>query len=121
MVLVDTSVWVEHLRRGHAELIQLLDSGAVVTHPFVIGELACGSLRNRAQILGLLHRLPRTPRATEQEVLAMIEQRALPGRGIGYVDAHLLAAAMLGAASLLSLDRRLREIARELKLGFEPT
>ena len=115
MILVDTSVWVDHLRSGDAALAGALEAGDVCTHAFVIGELACGRLRNRAEVLGLLERLPRVSSATDGEVLELIEARGLMGRGLGWVDAHLLAAVLLAPGTRLwSRDRRLGEVAAEL-------
>lgn len=116
MVLVDTSVWIDHLRGGDENLTAALEQGRVLTHPFVIGELACGNLRRRADIMRLLGELPHAPVASDTEVLAFIERRRLMGRGIGLVDAHLLASVTLaGSASLLTRDRRLAAIATELR------
>ena len=106
-VLVDTSVWVDHLRRGNARLAALLGQGRVVSHPFVVGELACGQLANRSEILSLLRALPAAPLADHDEALTMLDQHRLMGRGLGWIDVHLLAAAMLAACSLWTLDRRL--------------
>jgi predicted nucleic acid-binding protein len=119
-MLVDTSVWVEHLRRGDPKLIALLGQDEVECHPFVIGELACGSLRRRAEVLTLLQRLPQVPVVANDEVLAFIERHRLMGRGIGWIDAHLLASAALGNTLIWSRDRRLAEVARELHLYAEP-
>ena len=118
MVLVDTSVWVNHLRHGNGVLATLLDETQVLVHPFVIGELACGHLSNRTRILALLHRLPPAPRATDSEVLAFIERRSLMGVGVGYVDTHLLAAAALGRVPILTSDRRLARVASGLGLAY---
>lgn len=108
MILVDTSVWVDHLRAGETALADLLKHGRVLTHPFVIGELACGNLRNRDDVLGLLRKLPSAPTATDEEVLFFIERHRLHGLGIGYIDAHLLAAVSLAdTASLWTRDKRL--------------
>lgn len=116
MVLVDSSVWIDHLRHGHAALASALEEGNVLTHPFVIGELACGTLRRRAEILRLLKELPQAPVATNAEVLEFIERRKLMGRGIGFVDAHLLASVTLtGSATLLTKDRRLAAVAAGLE------
>ncbi len=112
MILVDTSVWIDHLRSGNRTLISLLDREEVLTHPFVIGELACGRMRNRQQILELIGRLPGARVADHEEVLAFVERDRLFGRGIGWVDAHLLAAALLSHAMLFTLDRRLSRLAR---------
>jgi predicted nucleic acid-binding protein len=117
-VLVDTSVWIDHLRHGHATLALALEEGNVLTHPFVIGELACGNLRRRAEILRLLGELPQAPVASNAEVLEFIERRHLMGRGIGFVDAHLLASVTLaGSARILTADRRLAEVATQLESG----
>ncbi len=118
MILVDTSVWVDHLRAGDAALAADLEAGAVCMHPFVLGELACGNLRNRAELLDLLARLPAAPVASDAEALEFIERRTLFGRGIGYIDAHLLAAvALSGTDRLWTRDRRLAEVAAELSLA----
>lgn len=117
-ILADTSVWVDHLRSGNAALEAALENGDVITHPFVIGELACGNLRDRRELLGLLDALPSAPVATSAEALGFIERHRLMGRGIGYVDVHLLASALLaGDARLWTLDRRLAAIASALKLA----
>jgi predicted nucleic acid-binding protein len=114
MVLVDTSVWVEHLRRGLPELARQLDGGLVVCHPFVVGELACGNLKNRREILDLLQTLCTCPVATHEEVLSFIEANRLMGHGLGYVDMHLLAAAKLSDVPLWTLDRSLQAAALRL-------
>lgn len=119
MILVDTSVWVDHLRRGDAHLADLLERGVVVMHPLVIGELACGSLADRAPILGLLREMPSATLAEQDEVLGFIERHALHGKGIGYVDAHLLASVVLtGGARLWTRDKRLRAIAEGLDASY---
>ena len=119
MILVDTSVWIEHLRRGSPDLVAALDRGEVATHPFVIGELACGNLRKRAEILSLLRALPRAPVATFDEVLQFIDRRRLMARGLGYVDAHLLASATLDSEiTLWTRDKRLYRVAEELEIVF---
>jgi predicted nucleic acid-binding protein len=119
MILVDTSVWVDHLRLGVPALAALLDSGRARMHPFVIGELACGNLRNRREVLALLDRLPATPVATQAEVVPFIERHSLMGRGVGFIDVHLLASAMLGQVRLWTRDRRLAEVAAEMGIGHE--
>lgn len=111
MILVDTSVWIDHLRRRNSRLVDALGAGDVACHPFVVGELACGSLRSRTEILRLLHELPQASVATDSEVLAMIETRRLMGRGLGLIDVHLLASAMLDGAALFTLDKRLAQAA----------
>ena len=117
MILVDTSVWVEHLRRGLPRLATLLQDGKVLIHPWVIGELACGNLRNRSQVLELLRGLPAATVASDREVLLLIERDRLMGRGIGYVDAHLLASARLSHRRLWTQDRRLAAVAEEQGLA----
>lgn len=118
MILVDTSVWVEHLRAGVAALAAALEQGIVLTHPFVLGELACGNLKNRSEVLRLLADLPRAPIATDAEALNFIEKRTLMGRGIGYIDVHLLASVVLaGTARLWTRDKRLAAVAENLKLA----
>lgn len=112
MILVDTSVWVDHLRRGDLGLVNLLERSAVLMHPFVVGEIACGSLRDRESILELLQDLPAAVVASPHEVLKFIGSRALHGKGIGYVDVHLLASVALTPGSQLwTRDAKLRRIA----------
>jgi predicted nucleic acid-binding protein len=118
VILVDTSVWVEHLRHGLPRLATLLQAGEVLIHPWVIGELACGNLRNRRDVLELLQGLPAAVVASDSEVLLLIEREQLMGRGIGYVDAHLLASAKLSQCQLWSQDRRLSVLARERGLAM---
>lgn len=118
MILVDTSVWVDHLRNGNAQLRELLDSGEVLIHPFVVGEIALGQLQSRRIILDTLRSLPQCTVASHDEVLAFIEQNKLFGFGIGYVDAHLLAAARLTATAVLwTRDKRLRGAAERMVLA----
>ena len=120
MILVDTSVWVDHLRRGDARLAALLESAAVLVHPFVVGEIACGSMADRKAVLMLLQDLPAATVADDHEVLQYIERHRLWGKGIGYVDAHLLAAvALTQGATLWTRDKRLAEAATSLDLAFE--
>ncbi|MGI8882592.1 MAG: type II toxin-antitoxin system VapC family toxin [Jatrophihabitans sp.] len=114
MVLVDTSVWIDHLRGGGPELASLLQVGQVLAHPWVTGEIALGHISRRSEILGLLRNLPQAKSATEIEVLTLIERHQLFGLGIGYVDAHLLAATMLTAdARLWTRDKRLATVAAQ--------
>lgn len=122
MILVDTSVWVGHLRKSDRGLAALLTASSVLMHPFVIGELACGNLRKRDQILALLKDLPRIAVATDDEVLFFIERQTLMARGLGYVDVHLLASAALhGTAKLWTRDKRLRAAADSLGSGQPET
>ncbi len=114
MILVDTSIWIDHLRTGDPELGELLRDGQVLAHPWVTGELALGHLSRRSEILGLIHNLPQATVATDGEVLTLIDKRQLFGLGIGYVDAHLLAAtALTPAARLWTRDRRLALVAAQ--------
>jgi predicted nucleic acid-binding protein len=118
VILVDTSVWIEHLRSASAILTELLGDCEVLGHPFVLGELALGNLRQRDEILRVLRRLPQATSASHGEVLQFIERETLFGRGIGYVDAHLLAAVRLTVASKLwTRDRRLQAVATQLGLA----
>ena len=118
MILVDTSVWINHLRLASAILSELLDDGEVLVHPFVLGELALGNLRRRDAFLSDLRDLPRAAVATDEEVISLIDRQTLFGRGIGYVDAHLLAAARLTAGTKLwTHDRRLQAVATQLGLA----
>lgn len=116
-MLVDTSVWINHFRRPNADLEYLLVEGRVTTHPFVIGELACGSLGRRAEVLRLIEALPAAPVATHEEVMTFIERQHLHGAGLGWTDVHLLASARLIRQSLWSADRRLRAAAVRLGLA----
>ena len=113
MILVDTSVWVEHLRRRNPGLTLLLNQGQVACHPFVIGEIALGTLKNRTEILDLLAELPLARVVRHEDALALVGRRALFGRGIGWVDVHLFASALVERLPLWTLDRRLAVIARE--------
>lgn len=120
MILIDTSVWIGFLRFGDDQLAERLNTGDVVTHPFVIGELACGSLRNRSGLLELLGRLHRVPKVSDEEALRFIEAHELAGSGLGIVDVHLLASAKLsGYARILTRDQALGRAARRLDLGAE--
>ena len=116
MVLVDTSVWVGHLREGTIGLDLLLNEGHVLCHPFIVGELACGNLKNRAGILALLQSLPMAIQAEHDEVMQFIETHSLMGKGLGYIDMHLLASAFLMKVPLWTLDTKLSEIS--LRLGI---
>ncbi len=120
MILVDTSIWVDHLRRPDKRLSEGLIAGDVLAHPLVIGELACGVMPKRAEVLALMHELPRSAVASHAEVLNFIERHELAGRGVGYVDIHLLAAALMTPpARLWTRDRQLHVIAVEMALAFD--
>ena len=117
MVLVDTSVWVDHFRRGNDGLARLLNAGRVWSHEFVIGELASGNLRRRSQVLHYLSNLPRTATARHEEVLELIERRRLYGAGLGWVDAHLLTAALIEGFPLWTLDKPLVAAAERVSVS----
>lgn len=118
MILVDTSVWISHLRDGDVGLENLLNDGHVVCHPFIVGELACGHLKNRDEILSLLQALPMATNADNEEVMEFIENYQLMGKGLGYIDMHLLASAVLSKASLWTFDKRLHEVSVKMGLDF---
>ncbi len=118
MVLVDSSIWIDHLRSGHPVLQELLHDTKVLTHPMVIGELACGQIGNRREVFRHLDRLPLVQRAIDFEVLAMIEDHRLYGMGIGWIDAHLLASARLDACRLLTRDKSLLGAAEQVGVEF---
>ena len=117
MVLVDTSVWVEHLRSGSIGLESLLNNGSVVCHLFIVGELACGNLSNRVEILTLLQALPPANYAEHEEVMHFIENYSLMGKGLGYIDVHLLVSAILTKVPIWTLDKKLKKVSS--KLGRE--
>jgi predicted nucleic acid-binding protein len=112
-VIVDTSVWIDHLRRGNRQLVARLGRGIILCHPLVIGELACGNLRNR-EVLDLLAALPSATMADHEEALVLVETHRLAGRGLGWVDVHLLASTLLSRVPLWTFDRRLHGVAAEL-------
>ena len=118
MVLVDTSIWISHLRDGNKALADSLREGVVVCHPFVIGELACGNLKNRRQILDSLQALPTGEVAEQSELLEFIENKRIMGKGLGLVDIHLLASSLLSHVQLWTSDRRLKQVAVDLKLDY---
>jgi len=119
MILVDTSVWIDHLRQSNEHLVRLLGVGQVAAHPYVTGELALGNLQNRSALLGYLKDLPQAFLATDDEVLQFVEVNALFGRGIGYIDAHLLAAVRLEPGTKLwTRDKRLLSVSTDLGLAY---
>lgn len=117
MILIDTSVWVNHFRREHAGLAELLDDGQILNHPFVVGELAVGNLKNREGILNFFGDLPPATIASYEDVLTFIEAFSLYGRGLSYIDVHLLAAARLSDAHLWTVDKRLHAAAERLSIA----
>jgi predicted nucleic acid-binding protein len=118
MVLVDTSVWVRHLRDGDPDLERLLADGEVMCHPFIIGKLACGNLKNRHEILALLQCLPLANQAKHEEILEFIEQNRLMGKGLGYIDVHLSASAVLTGIQMWTYDKRLDEANEGLGIRY---
>lgn len=119
MILIDTSVWIDHFRRDNTTLADLLTAGVVICHPFVIGELACGGLKHRARVLGALGALSSAPVATHREAMMFLERHGLAARGIGWVDVHLLAStALSGGTKLWTRDKRLANLAADLGMGW---
>ena len=118
MVLVDTSVWVSHLRDGNDELANLLNDGRVLCHPLIVGELACGNLKDRAVILSFLQLLPMSIEAEHEEVMLFIENNRLMGKGMGYVDVHLITSAVLTGVPIWTLDKNLAQTADSLYKNY---
>ncbi|MBW1781550.1 MAG: type II toxin-antitoxin system VapC family toxin [Deltaproteobacteria bacterium] len=118
MVLVDTSVWVSHLRDGNSALADLLNDGRVLCHPFIVGELACGNLKDRGVILSYLQLLPMSMEAEHHEVLSLIENHRLMGKGLGYVDVHLITSAVLTGVPVWTLDKKLARAADSLHIKY---
>ena len=121
MVLVDTSVWVEHFRSGNIGLENLLNEGDVASHLFITGELACGNLSNRAEIISLLRALPMANHADHEEVMHFIENYKLMGKGLGYVDMHLIASSVLSNVPIWTLDKSLKDVSSKLGLDYQQT
>ena len=117
MMLIDTSIWIDHLRKNDGILARLLEEQQILMHPFVVGELALGTLRQRQQVLNELAKLPLAIKASDEEMLVLIERHRLAGSGIGYIDAHLLASASIGNASLWTRDKPLHQVALSLGLA----
>ncbi len=120
MVLADTSIWVSHFRDKNPPHRSLLMDGLIVCHPFVIGDLACGNLRNREEIISLLEALPAATKASHEEIIRFIETNQLMGMGLDYVDVHLLASALLSTALLWTNDKKLSEAADQLNIAYHP-
>lgn len=116
VTLVDTSVWVQHLRKGNNELRSLLDNGDVLCHPFIIGEIACGTMKNRVEVLELLRSLPEALVADHAEVMQFLHDKELSGRGLGWIDLHLLASASLSRATLWTVDRALQRAVDQIQI-----
>lgn len=120
-MLVDTSVWIDHFRRSHPALVAALERGDVECHDFVLGELACGTLPRRDTVLTLMQTLPRIAPVPHGETMALVVERRLSGRGLGWVDVSLLAATLIAGVRLWTLDRRLRAVAHELNIAWQPS
>ena len=118
-ILVDTSVWINFLRYGDKQHEEVLNQGLVLCHPYIIGELACGHLSNREKILSLLHDLPMATVVEHYEVLHFIDRHNLMGRGLGYIDIHLLASAMLTGVKLWTMDKTLVKMAKKLYAHYQ--
>ena len=119
MILVDTSIWVSHLRQSSRQLEKLLMNAEVMCHPFIIGELACGNLKNRNEIISLLQSLPMAPTVEFDEFLFFIDRNHMMGKGVGFVDVHLLASAQLAGVLLWTADKELKSSADQLELTFK--
>jgi hypothetical protein len=118
MILADTSIWIQHFRSANTELSDLLARGRVSIHQFIIGELACGNLPERKDTLQYFSHLPMASSCLDREVMHLIETRKLAGKGIGYVDAHLLSSAIVNHHKLWTSDKLLQELANELRVGY---
>ena len=116
MILVDTSIWVDHLNKSDIGLINLLNSGEVCIHPFIIGELACGNISNRKEIITLLKALPRVEAAFDDEVFTLIENKKLYGIGLGFIDVHLIASALINNVTIWTRDKTLKNAAIKLDI-----
>lgn len=118
-ILVDTSVWIKHLRESDKSLVRLLEQGAVACHPFIIGELACGCIKNRNEIISLLDDLPSTDILDHYDIMEFIEYRKIMNKGIGYVEVHLLASALVSETPLWTFDKALKKIANQLSIKYD--
>ena len=118
MILADTSIWVEHFKKSNSKFVSLLQEAEIACHPFVIGELACGNLKNRRETLTLLAALPQCDLASHKELLEFIDQRKLAGRGVGWVDINLLASTVLDNCLIWTKDKRLHSVAEKLGISF---
>jgi predicted nucleic acid-binding protein len=118
-ILVDTSVWIKHLREGERNLTQLLEQGLVACHPFIIGEIACGGIKNRYEIINLLNDLPSTDILDHSDIMEFIENRKIMNKGIGYIDVHLLGSALVSDTPIWTFDKALRKIANQLHIEYD--
>ncbi len=118
MVLVDTSIWISHLRHANSRLQKLLHEGRVASHPFIIGELACGNIGNRTEIISLMQSLPMLDVIEHEELLLFIESNNMMGAGLGFVDVHLIASAILAGSPLWTQDKKLKQACLRLNINF---
>ena len=118
-ILVDTSVWIKHLREGDQNLTQLLEQGLVACHPFIIGEIACGGLKNRYEIINLLNDLPSTDVLDHSDIMEFIENRKIMNKGIGYIDVHLLGSALVSDTPIWTFDKALSKMAFQLSVAYD--
>jgi len=118
-ILVDTSVWIKYLRESEKNLVRLLEQGLVACHPFIIGELACGGIKNRREIISLLNDLPSTDILDHYDIMEFIEYRKIMNKGIGYVDVHLLGSALVTETPLWTFDKALKKIANQLSISYD--
>ena len=118
-ILVDTSVWIKHLREGDQNLTQLLEQGSVACHPFIIGEIACGGIKNRNEIINLLNDLPSTEILDHADIMGFIENRKIMNKGIGYIDVYLLGSALVSDTPIWTFDKALRKIAIQLSIVYD--
>ena len=116
MILVDTSIWIDHFNKSDADLVKLLNSAKVCIHPFIIGELSCGNISNRQEILNLLKALPQVESVLDEEVFILIENKKLYGIGLGFIDAHLLASALINDVTIWTRDKKLKKAAINLDI-----
>ena len=121
MVLVDTSVWINHFKKSNTELKKLLLDVDVLSHPYILGEIACGNIANRKEILLLMKSLPKAETTEDEEIFEFIEQNRLYGSGLGLIDVHLLASTILSKAYLWTLDKKLSQIATKFNVCYKPS
>ena len=118
MVLVDTSVWIDHFRRGNNQLVKLLNRGDVFCHEMIIGEIACGTFKNRSEILSRLKLLPHSMHVRHEEILLFIEQNQIIGHGLGYIDVTLLVSSILTSIPIWSLDKKMSQFSKSLRINY---
>ena len=119
LILVDTSVWIKHLREGDQNLTRLLEQGLVASHPFIIGEIACGDIKNRYEIISLINDLPSTDVLDHSDIMEFIENRKIMNKGIGYIDVHLLGSVLVSDTRIWTFDKALKKMAFQLSVGYD--